>query len=197
MVFSPKAPQAVSTSRSGSDSSGNVSPSASRNLASFAGLSGEMPMTSRPPSLSWARLSRKSQACLVQPGVDAEGGEVVGYPCQGLPECDRLSPSSSLIDGEGDWSTGKGLDVTTGRAPEGFVELSESDKERMTHLYEEVQGRLKEMSLIVARNLHIEISENTVAMLRPVKLEGLAAAPAGDGVEVICTEGPPGTFNCG
>jgi hypothetical protein len=87
------------------------------------------------------------------------------------------------------------LDVTTGRAPEGFVELSESDKERMTCLYEEVQGRLKEMSLIVARNLHIEISENTVAMLRPVKLEGLAAA--GDGVEVICTEGPPGTFNCG
>ena len=47
--------------------------SASRNLASFSGLSGEMPTTSRPAPLSSARLSRKSQACLVQPGVDAAG----------------------------------------------------------------------------------------------------------------------------
>ena len=38
-----------------------------------SGLSGEMPTTSSPASLSSARLSRKSHACLVQPGVDAAG----------------------------------------------------------------------------------------------------------------------------
>ena len=59
--------------RDGSDSSGKVSDSASRNLASFGGLSGEMPTTANPASFSSARLSRKSQACLVQPGVDAAG----------------------------------------------------------------------------------------------------------------------------
>ncbi len=73
ICFSPKAPHAVSTSLSTSESSGNVSPSASRNFASFAGLSGEIPTTSRPASPSSARLSRKSQACLVQPGVLAAG----------------------------------------------------------------------------------------------------------------------------
>ena len=38
-----------------------------------------------------------------------------------------------------------------------FVELSEPDKQRMACLYEEVQGTLREMSLIVARTLHQEI----------------------------------------
>ncbi|SHU63385.1 Uncharacterised protein [Mycobacteroides abscessus subsp. abscessus] len=71
--FSPKAPYAVSVVLSGSESSGKFTPSRSRNLASFSGLSGEMPMTSRPASLSSARLSRKSHACLVQPGVMAAG----------------------------------------------------------------------------------------------------------------------------
>ena len=44
----------------------------------------------------------------------------------------------------------------------------------MARLYEEVQGRLREMSLIVARNLGMQISERTKVMLRPV---GLKAAP--------------------
>ena len=48
IFFSPNAPQAVSVVFSGSDSSGKVSPSLSRNFASLAGLSGEMPMTSMP-----------------------------------------------------------------------------------------------------------------------------------------------------
>ncbi len=75
IVFSPKAPpHAVSTFLSGSESRGKVSPSWSRNLASFSGLSGEIPTTSRPASLSSARLSRKSQACLVQPGGGRGGG---------------------------------------------------------------------------------------------------------------------------
>ena len=71
--FSPYAPYAVSTALSGSDRSGNVSDSASRNFASFSGLSGEIPMTSKPASLSVPRLSRKSHACFVQPGVIAAG----------------------------------------------------------------------------------------------------------------------------
>ncbi len=73
IVFSPNAPHAVSTARSGSDSSGKVNCSASRNLASLAGLSGEMPTTSMPAPSRSAKLSRKSQACLVQPGVLAAG----------------------------------------------------------------------------------------------------------------------------
>jgi len=39
----------------------------------MAGLSGEMPSTVMPAEFSSARLSRKSQACLVQPGVIAAG----------------------------------------------------------------------------------------------------------------------------
>src|SRR6185312_7093608 len=73
ICFSPYAPQVVSTSLSASESNGKVRPSLSRNLASFAGLSGEMPSTSRPAPFNSARLSRKSQASLVQPGVPAAG----------------------------------------------------------------------------------------------------------------------------
>ena len=72
-VFSPYAPYASRTERDGSASSGNVSCCASRNFASFSGLSGEMPTTSIPAPSSEARLSRKSQASLVQPGVMAAG----------------------------------------------------------------------------------------------------------------------------
>ncbi|SKY68028.1 Uncharacterised protein [Mycobacteroides abscessus subsp. abscessus] len=71
--FSPNAPHSVITDLSGSDSRGNVRPSASANLASFSGLSGEIPTTAIPCPSSSARLSRKSHACLVQPGVDAAG----------------------------------------------------------------------------------------------------------------------------
>ncbi len=73
IFFSPNAPHAVSVAFSGSDSSGKVRPSLSRNFASLAGLSGEIPTTSRPAPLSSSRLSRKSHACLVQPGVLAAG----------------------------------------------------------------------------------------------------------------------------
>src|SRR6266566_6873657 len=52
-----------------------------------------------------------------------------------------------------------------------FVELSERDKQRMACLYEEVQGRLKEMSLIVARTLNQKVSERTHVMLRPIALK--------------------------
>jgi len=59
MVFSPKAPQAVSTLAVGiRTAAGNVSPSASRNLGELPpACRAKMPMTSRPPSLSGARLS--------------------------------------------------------------------------------------------------------------------------------------------
>ena len=72
-IFSPQAPYAVSTRWSGSDSSGKVRPSASRKRASLAGWSGEMPSTVKPAPSRSARLSRKSQACLVQPPVIGAG----------------------------------------------------------------------------------------------------------------------------
>ena len=55
IFFSPKAPHAVSTSRRDPTAAGRSAFWSSRNLASFAGLSGEMPMTSRPAPLSSAQ----------------------------------------------------------------------------------------------------------------------------------------------
>ena len=81
---------------------------------------------------------------------------------------------------------------------EDFVELAEADKQRMARLYEEVQGRLREMSLIVARNLGMEISERTRVMLRPVSVKGDESAASSNGhVEVHCTETSPGHWECG
>jgi len=53
--------------------SGNVRPSRSANFASFAGLSGEIPITANPAAARLDRLSRKSHASFVQPGVIAAG----------------------------------------------------------------------------------------------------------------------------
>lgn len=81
-----------------------------------------------------------------------------------------------------------------------FVELPEHDKKRMARLYEEVQGRLVEMSLIVARNLGMNISERTTVMLRPVTVKAdktTEEAPVGRKVEVHCTETSSGHFECG
>lgn len=86
----------------------------------------------------------------------------------------------------------------------GSVELGDVDKQRMARLYEEVQGRLREMSLIVARNLGMQITERTRVMLRPVSVTasppstGDEPAEASSGqVEVHCTETSPGHFECG
>jgi hypothetical protein len=88
--------------------------------------------------------------------------------------------------------------------PGGFVQLPDGDKQRMARLYEEVQGRLREMSLIVARNLGMEISERTKVMLRPVTVAPDQSAShdepttSSDGqVEVHCTETSPHHFECG
>jgi hypothetical protein len=81
-----------------------------------------------------------------------------------------------------------------------FVELSEHDKQRMARLYEEVQGRLVEMSLIMARNLGMNISERTTVMLHPVNVKAgkpTEEAPVGRKVEVHCTETSSGHFECG
>jgi hypothetical protein len=69
----------------------------------------------------------------------------------------------------------------------------------MACLYEEVQGRLKEMSLIVARTLHTEVSERTTVMLRPLnadKSPGREAFRQGQ-VEVHCTQTSDGHWECG
>jgi len=59
--------------RSGSDSKGNVMFSLSRNFASLAEASGEIPSTVTPTVWKSGRFSVKSQASLVQPGVMAAG----------------------------------------------------------------------------------------------------------------------------
>jgi hypothetical protein len=88
--------------------------------------------------------------------------------------------------------------VTTYQKADGFVELSAPDKERMACLYEEVQGRLREMSLIVARTLNQKISERTTVMLRPLGVkpdmsEENGRPMARDHVEVHCPRLPRGT----
>lgn len=86
--------------------------------------------------------------------------------------------------------------------PQGFVELSDDDKQRMSRLYEEVHGRLREMSLIVARNLGMQLSERTKVMLRPVDVRADSPTDqptmsSNGQVEVHCTETSPGHFECG
>ena len=63
----------LSARRSGSDSSGNVMRSRSRNFGELLRRSGEMPTTSYPAACREASESRKSHACVVQPGVMAAG----------------------------------------------------------------------------------------------------------------------------
>jgi hypothetical protein len=89
--------------------------------------------------------------------------------------------------------------VTTNyEKPANSIELSESDKQRMACLYEEVQGRLKEMSLIVARTLNMEVSERSVSMMRPIGIDGKASEKFREGhVEVHCTQYPDGHYECG
>ena len=76
-----------------------------------------------------------------------------------------------------------------------FSPLSEDDRQRMARLYEEVQGRLKEMSLIISRTLGMQLSDSTRVMLRP--REGEEADAPGNHVEVHCTLMPDGHFECG
>ena len=88
--------------------------------------------------------------------------------------------------------------TTTDASPVGrdeFTPLSEDDRQRMARLYEEVQGRLKEMSLIISRTLGMQLSDSTRVMLRP--REGKEADAPGDHVEVHCTQMPDGHFECG
>jgi hypothetical protein len=73
MDFSPKAPYAVSTARSVSDRSGKVRPCSSRKRRRASGSSGLTSSTSSPAEEKSVRLSRKSQAWVVQPGVEAAG----------------------------------------------------------------------------------------------------------------------------
>lgn len=82
------------------------------------------------------------------------------------------------------------------------VVLADADRQRMAQLYEEVQSRLTEMSLISSRNLGMTMSRDTRVMLRPIEVQaeptGDPATVTSDGmVEVHCTENPPGHFECG
>lgn len=84
------------------------------------------------------------------------------------------------------------------REDDNFVELPEHDKQRMARLYEEVQGRLIEISLIVARNLSMVITERTVVMLRPISIKAdTESASVSRKVEVHCTQLPDGNWQCG
>ena len=84
------------------------------------------------------------------------------------------------------------------------VELSPEDRERMRRLSEEVQSRLREMGLIMTRNLGMADSKDAVLKFLPMK--SAAEDDAGMTIEIVCTpEGcgcyvdPPGIceFPCG
>lgn len=81
-----------------------------------------------------------------------------------------------------------------------FVKLADDDRQRMARLYEEVKGRLTEMSLIVARNLNLPTNNETTVMLRPVNHGNdgghKSSAPA-NAVEVHCALGADGAWYCG
>jgi len=90
--------------------------------------------------------------------------------------------------------------VTTYQKADGFVELSAPDKERMACLYEEVQGRLREMSLIVARTLNQKTSERTTVMLRPLGVKPDTSEDMGvqwREIMLKCTQTPEGNWECG
>ncbi|HZD73037.1 MAG TPA: hypothetical protein VE776_03985 [Actinomycetota bacterium] len=91
--------------------------------------------------------------------------------------------------------------------------LRAEDRERMQRLSEEVQGRIREMALITARTLGIDLAGDTVVKFAPVKADraslgegpGLGEEP-GQTIEIVCgPEGcgcyvdPPGIceFPCG
>ncbi len=82
---------------------------------------------------------------------------------------------------------------------ENFVTFNEHDRVRMARLYEEVKGRLMEMSLIMARNLNMSVSERTTLMLRPRGLEADAQPDTRESgiVEVHCTQTADGSWECG
>lgn len=90
---------------------------------------------------------------------------------------------------------------SAGQKRDNFVKLNEYDRERMARLYEEVKGRLLEMSLIMARNLNMSVSERTTVMLRPIGIEpGVQADSVQQArgiVEVHCTQTPDGVWECG
>src|SRR5204862_6067964 len=72
-------------------------------LASLAGWSGEMPRTVMPAEFRLARLSRKSQASLVQPGVIAAGQKytITRWPRNEDSETSLPSASSNVNSGAG------------------------------------------------------------------------------------------------
>jgi hypothetical protein len=73
MFFSPQTPQAFCTAASGSESSGNGSPSFSLNLFWVFGSSLETPRTTAFRLANASTSSRKSLASCVQPEVSAFG----------------------------------------------------------------------------------------------------------------------------
>src|SRR5215475_9466613 len=109
--FSPYAPYASRVVLSTSLTSGNVNMSRSRNLASFSGLSGEMPTTWYPDFVREASESRKSHACLVQPGVMAAGYAYRITFLPRRPDRESLDPSSVGRSKSGAGSPGASLTV--------------------------------------------------------------------------------------
>jgi hypothetical protein len=79
-----------------------------------------------------------------------------------------------------------------------FVALAEPDKDRMARLYEEIQARLVEMSLIMTRTLGTKITPDTVFKFEPrIRQAGVSSVFGTKSVEVHCTETSPGHFECG
>jgi len=73
------------------------------------------------------------------------------------------------------------------------ISLSKVDHERMARLYEEVNGRLTEMALIVSRTLGIKLDEHTPRFmpLQDLQKARLLGVKPGDHVQILAS--PDGT----
>lgn len=88
------------------------------------------------------------------------------------------------------------------------VDLRPEDRDRMQRLSEEVQGRLKEMSLIAGRTLGITLGNDAIAKFDPqeskqrddqtVEVVVIAVPDGSGGFQFGCYQDPPGicVFPC-
>jgi len=67
------------------------------------------------------------------------------------------------------------------------VELAHEDRQRMARLYEEVNGRLAEMGMIVSRTLGLSEPENRTLSFQPMTQDAAIARNRFQGTKIVCT----------
>jgi hypothetical protein len=80
------------------------------------------------------------------------------------------------------------------------VKLSSSDRRRMTQLFEEVRGRLEEMSLVVGRNLKLNLATKELKfspLAQPARKTGGATALVHQfkGITIVCSPDGCGCYD--